>query len=81
MDIQVLKLQLVRELVNTNDGPLLVKMMRLLELLRTKGSEAIDQRGEELLAAAAQFGESAYGDDEPDISGLILKEPNPNYGE
>ena len=32
------------------------------------------------MAAAELFARNAYGDDEPDISDLELKEPDPNYG-
>ncbi len=80
MDIQALKLDLVHQLVNTNDMQVLVKMKRLLELLRSRPGAPLDEDDESLLAAANLFGRSAYGDDEPDISDLILKEPNPNYG-
>ncbi len=81
MNIQALKLELVRELVNTSDVTVLAKVKRLLELIRTKQPGDHTDHVEELIAAAAVFGGSAYNDDEPDISGLVLKEPNPNYGD
>ncbi len=80
MDIQALKLELVDALVNTNDATVLTKVKRLLELLRAKTPGSRDEHEEELIAASAIFEATAYGDDEPDISGLVLKEPNPNYG-
>lgn len=80
MDIQALKLELVSALVHTNDATVLAKVKRLLELLRAKPPGSRDEHEEELIAASTIFGSSAYGEDEPDISGLTLKEPNPNYG-
>ena len=80
MDIQALKLELVQQLVTTNDVSLLTKVKRLLDLLRTRTSDRSDEDEEALIAAAAIFGQNAYSGDEPDISGLVLKEPNPNYG-
>lgn len=80
MDIQALKLDLVQQLVSTNDATVLAKVKRLLELLRTKAPGSKDEHEEELIAASTIFGQAAYGEDEPDISGLVLKEPNPNYG-
>ena len=80
MDIQALKLELVQQLVSTNDASVLAKVKRLLELLRAKTPDSKDEHEEELIAASAIFGQAAYGEDEPDISGLVLKEPNPNYG-
>ncbi|QQR87297.1 MAG: hypothetical protein IPJ76_03485 [Flavobacteriales bacterium] len=81
MDIQALKLELVQQLVNTNDASVLAKVKRLLELLRAKPVQSKEEHDEDLVAAASVFGGAAYGEDEPDISGLVLKEPNPNYGE
>ena len=49
----------------------------LLELLRAKTPGRTDEEEEGLIAAAAIFGQNSYGDDEPDISGLVLKEPEP----
>ena len=80
MDIQALKLELVQQLVSTNDATVLAKVKRLLELLRAKPGQPVEDHDEDLMAAANIFGQSAYGEDEPDISGLVLKEPNPNYG-
>ena len=80
MDIQALKLELVQQLVSTNDASILTKVKRLLELLRSKPGQVQEDQDEELIAAASVFGQTAYGEDEPDISGLVLKEPNPNYG-
>jgi hypothetical protein len=81
MNIQALKLELVQELVNTSDASILNRVKRLLELIRAKQPGSPTDHDDELIAAAAVFGESAYGDDEPDISGIVLKEPNPNYGD
>lgn len=80
MDIQALKLELVQQLVSTNDATVLAKVKRLLELLRAKPGQPVEDHDADLMAAANIFGQSAYGEDEPDISGLVLKEPNPNYG-
>ena len=80
MDIQALKLELVQQLVSTDDASILTKVKRLLELLGSKPGQALDEHDAELLDAANVFGQSAYAEDEPDISGLVLKEPNPNYG-
>jgi hypothetical protein len=80
MDIQALKLELVQQLVSTNDVTVLAKVKHLLELLRSKAPGSKDEHEEELIAAANIFGQAAYGEVEPDISGLVLKEPNPNYG-
>jgi len=80
MDIQTLKLELVQQLVSTNDASVLTKVKRLLELLRSRPGQTLDDHDQELLEAARLFGQNAYGEDEPDISGLVLKEPNPSYG-
>lgn len=80
MDIQALKLELVETLVNTNDARILTRVKRLLDLLRSRPARSEDEHGEDLVAAASIFGASAFSADEPDISGLVLKEPNPNYG-
>ena len=77
MDIQALKLELFQQLVSTNDATVLTKVKRLLELLRTKKPGSTDEHEEELIAASTIFGQAAYGEDEPDISGLLLKEPEP----
>ena len=77
MDIQALKLELVQQLVSTNDATLLAKVKRLLELLRTNEVGSKEEHEEVLIAAASIFGQAAYGEDEPDISGLVLKEPEP----
>lgn len=77
MDIQALKLDLVQQLVSTNDATVLSKVKRLLELLRTKTPGRTEEEEEALIAAAAIFGQNSYGEDEPDISGLVLKEPEP----
>ncbi|MBK9060880.1 MAG: hypothetical protein IPL81_13800 [Flavobacteriales bacterium] len=77
MDIQALKLDLVQQLVSTNDANVLTKVKRLLELLRAKTPGRTEEEEEALIAAAAIFGQNSYGDDEPDISGLVLKEPEP----
>ncbi|MBP8878817.1 MAG: hypothetical protein KBF67_14510 [Flavobacteriales bacterium] len=80
MNIQSLKLELVQQLVSTDDATVLTKVKRLLDLLRSQPGGQKAERDEELLAAANLFGTTAYSDDEPDIRGLKLKEPNPNYG-
>lgn len=77
MDIQALKLELVQQLVSTNDASVLSKVKRLLELLRTRTDGRTDEDEEAMIATAAIFGQNAYGEDEPDISGLVLKEPEP----
>ncbi len=77
MDIQALKLELVQQLVSTNDATLLAKVKRLLELLRTNEVGSKEEHEEVLIAAASIFGQAAYGEDEPDVSGLVLKEPEP----
>jgi hypothetical protein len=77
MDIQALKLELVQQLVSTNDATVLTKVKRLLELLRKGPSGRSAEDEEAMNAAAAIFGENAYAVDEPDISGLVLKEPEP----
>lgn len=77
MDIQALKLELVQQLVSTDDATLLSKVKRLLELLHAKTPGRTEEEEEALIAAAARSGQNAYGDDVPDISGLVLKEPEP----
>ena len=77
MDIQALKLELVQQLVSTNDATVLTRVKRLLELLRTGPSGRSAEDDEAMIAATAIFGENAYADNEPDISGLVLKEPEP----
>jgi|GEM_PF-744541 hypothetical protein len=77
MDFQALKLELVQQLVATNDATVLTKVKWLLELLRIKQPGGRDVHEEELIAAATIFGQAAYGEDEPDSSGLVLKEPEP----
>ncbi len=80
MDIQALKLEVLQQLVNTNDANVLSKVKRLLELLGARSDRSGNDPDDELIAAASVFGAAAYGEEEPDISGLVLKEPNPNYG-
>lgn len=80
MDIQALKLDLVQQLVSTNDADVLTRTKRFLDMLLSQKGQPVDDHEEELMAAASLFGNTAYGDDEPDISDLVLKEPNPNYG-
>jgi hypothetical protein len=58
----------------------LTEVKRLLDLLRSRPSGQKAERDEVLLAAATLFGTIAYNDSQPDISGLELKKPNPNYG-
>ncbi|QQR85894.1 MAG: hypothetical protein IPJ76_14985 [Flavobacteriales bacterium] len=77
MDIQAIKLELVQQLVSTNDATVLAKVKRLLDPLRTKAPGSKDEHEEELITASTIFGQAAYGEDEPDISGLVLKEPEP----
>ena len=74
MDIQALKLDLVQQLVSTNDATVLSKVKRLLELLRAKTPGRAEEEAEALIAAAAIFGQNSYGEDEQDISGLVLKD-------
>ena len=73
MDVQALKLELLRQLINTSDVKALHGVKRLLDLVRTRAGDELPEHDEELLAAANLFGNNAYGDDEPDISGLELK--------
>jgi len=75
MDLQAFKLELVQQLFSTNDASVRTKVKRLLELLRTRTSGRTEEDDDALIAAAI-FGQNAYGDDEQDISGLVLKEPN-----
>lgn len=77
MDIQALKLELLQQLVSTDDATVLTKVKRLLELLRANQPGGRDEHEEELIAAATIFGQAAYGEDELDSSGLVLKEPEP----
>lgn len=79
-DIKTLKLELVQQLVALNDVSILSSTKRYLELLLSRSTPAKDDDDQAMMAAAALFGSNAYGDDEPDISDLELKEPNPNYG-
>lgn len=81
MDVQALKLELVQRLIATNDTAVLAQVKRLLQLLQTRRPSGRDEHEEELIAASIVYGQTAYDEDEPDISGLVLKEPNPNYGE
>ena len=77
MDFQALKLELVQQLVSTDDATVLAKLKRLLELLRKGPSGRLAEDEEAMIAAAAIFGGNANADDEPDISGSVLKEPEP----
>jgi len=77
MDIQALKLELVEQLVTTNHVSVLTEVKRLLEVLQAETQERTEEEEEGLIAAAAIFGQNSYGDDEPDINGLVLKEPEP----
>lgn len=77
MDLQALKLDLVQQVASTNDSAVLTKVKRLLDLLRTQKPGGQDEHDAELTAASTIFGQAAYGEDEPDISGLVLKEPEP----
>lgn len=77
MDIQAIKLELVQQLVSTNDATVLAKVKRLLDPLRTKAPGSKGEHEEELNTASTIFGQAAYGEDEPDNGGLVLKEPEP----
>ena len=77
MDLQAIKLELVQQLVSTNDATVLANVKRSLELLRTKAPGSKDEHEVELITASTIFGQAAYGEDESDISGLVLKKPEP----
>jgi hypothetical protein len=77
MDIQALKLELIQQLDSTNDAKVLTKVKHLLERLNAKTPGRTEEEEEGLIAAAAIFGQNPYAEDEPDISGLVLKEPEP----
>ena len=80
MDIQTLKLELLQKLMMLNDESILASTKRYVDTLLARSSEFADEREKAMRAAAEVFSNNAYGDDEPDISDLELKEPNPNYG-
>ncbi len=80
MDIRSLKLELMQKLMMLNDERILTSTKKYLDTLMSRSSGMEDDREKALLAAAQLFGQNAYGDDEPDISHLELKEPNPKYG-
>ena len=80
MDIKTLKLELVQQLVALNDASILSSTKRFVDFLVSKSAPVKEDDDQAMMAAAAMFGSNAYGDDEPDISDLELKEPNPNYG-
>jgi hypothetical protein len=80
-DIETLKLELVQQLVALNDASILSSTKRYLDLLLSRSASPKEDDDQALMAAAELFGRNAYGDDEPDISDLELKEPNPNYGD
>lgn len=75
MDIQALKLELIATLVSTNDAEVLTQVESLLELLHGKAPGSKDEQ--ELIAASFVSGQPTYGEDGPDISGQVLKEPEP----
>jgi hypothetical protein len=78
MDILQLKLDLVQRLLAVSDASFLERL-RTVFLKKEVGDAITAQEMEDLMAAVNTFGSIAYGEDEPDISRLVLKEPNPEY--
>jgi hypothetical protein len=81
MDIQSLKVELMQKLVMLNDASILASTKQYLDMLLARATGSKDDHENAMMGAAEHFGKNAYGDDEPDISDLELKEPNPKYGE
>lgn len=78
MDIAQLKLDLVQRLLAYSDASFLEKLRALL-LRKEQGESIRDQEIADMMAAANTFAVTAYSEDEPDISGITLLEPNPEY--
>jgi hypothetical protein len=78
MDITRLKLDLVQRLLASADASFLERM-RDLFIRKEQAGTITEQEMEDMMAAVNAFGATAYGEDEPDISHLVLKEPNPDY--
>jgi len=78
MDIAHLKLDLLQRLLASNDAAFLSKLRDLL-VRKEQVAERSDGELEDMMAAVNTFGTTAYSEDEPDISHLVLKEPNPEY--
>lgn len=78
MNILQLKLDLVQRLLAMSDASFLERL-RAVFLLKEGGNAITEQEMEDVMAAVNTFGTTAYGEEEPDISRLVLKEPNPEY--
>ena len=78
MDIAQLKLDLVQRLLANSDASFLEKLHTLL-LRKEQGDSIRDQEIADMMAVANAFAVTAYSEDEPDISGITLLEPNPEY--
>ena len=78
MDIAHLKLDLVQRLLANSDETFLAKL-RAIVLHKERSGNLREQEIEDMIASSSVFGSVAYGEDEPDISGITLQEPNPDY--
>lgn len=78
MDIAQLKLDLLQRLLASSGATFLEKIRGLL-IRRERAVGITEQEIEDLMASINAIGAAAYGQDEPDISHLVLKEPNPEY--
>ncbi|MFZ1694266.1 MAG: hypothetical protein WAT74_13795 [Flavobacteriales bacterium] len=78
MNIAELKLDLLQRLITFTDRTFLEKLHGLV-VRKEHGEDIREQELADMMAAAASFGNSAYAEVEPDISGIVLQEPNPEY--
>jgi hypothetical protein len=81
MDIQALKIELIQKLVMLNDATILASTKQYLDMLLRRDLGSMDDQDKAMMAAAALFGQHAYGDKEPDISkpGLTSETSNIEY--
>lgn len=78
MDITHLKLDLMQRLLVSADASFLERLRNLF-IRKEQAGTMSESEMEDVMAAVNAFGANAYGEDEPDIAHLVLKEPNPEY--
>ena len=75
MNIEAEKIKLVKKLLDTNSEEILKEVKTILY---GRQSESEEEREDWLKLGMRNF-ERIYAEDEPDISQITLKEPNPAY--
>ncbi|MBX2972890.1 MAG: hypothetical protein KF797_07300 [Flavobacteriales bacterium] len=78
MNSAELKLDLMQRLMAFKDTAFLERLHGLV-VRKERGEDIREREIEGMMAAASTFDAVAYGENEPDISGITLQEPNPGY--